>query len=232
MKTRILPFILLSFLFANNSTKAQYVSLPDTNFRNVLMGLYPTCFNAAKQMDTTCGDFVNVSSLKCRSKNISNIEGVKYFKNLTELACDSNNLTAIPQLPTIINIVSFSHNNIDSLSDSLFLLPNLYNIDVSYNNIKKLPQVTIPSYNVNLNCSHNQISEIPPILSSSYIMSFDCSYNNISGDITLPINASSIYCSHNNIKSINDGLSSTTFLDKFLIKILHQLIVPILIYLV
>jgi hypothetical protein len=61
MRKILLSFIILLFATAG---KAQYVNIPDSNFRNFLMAKYPACFNASKQMDTTCNAIVTVDSLK------------------------------------------------------------------------------------------------------------------------------------------------------------------------
>ncbi len=63
-----LIFTCLLFLFIANITKAQFVEIPDSNFRNVLKTIYPTCFNASNMMDTTCSAIVNEIQLYIYSK--------------------------------------------------------------------------------------------------------------------------------------------------------------------
>ncbi len=53
MKKFTLFFVLLCAIAAQN-VQAQYVTIPDVNFRNALKVQYPTCFNANNQLDTVC----------------------------------------------------------------------------------------------------------------------------------------------------------------------------------
>ena len=63
------------------------------------MQLYPSCFNANEEMDTTCISIVNEDSLNVFLLNISNLDGIQYFDNLEYLFCDKNQLTSLPNLP-------------------------------------------------------------------------------------------------------------------------------------
>ncbi|MEI6184246.1 MAG: T9SS type A sorting domain-containing protein [Bacteroidota bacterium] len=69
--------------------KAQYVSIPDANFRAFLKGTFPAAFNVGGQMDTTNTQIVLTDSL-ITYYNISggsridtiHFQGLQYFKNL------------------------------------------------------------------------------------------------------------------------------------------------------
>ena len=56
-------FLFLIFLQVK-ITKAQFVNIPNEDFREFLKLRYPTCFNAADMMDTTCTQvIINEDSL-------------------------------------------------------------------------------------------------------------------------------------------------------------------------
>ncbi|MEO6669516.1 MAG: hypothetical protein ABIN36_08570 [Ferruginibacter sp.] len=81
MKYFLLYFFLVFIL--NASSKAQYVTIPDANLRSQLQTKYPSCFNAAQMMDTSCAAIVNATNLYISVEPIiMNWEGYQYFKNL------------------------------------------------------------------------------------------------------------------------------------------------------
>ena len=102
MSKRLLLLLTFGFLFCG-AAKAQYVTISDSTFRNMLISKYPTCFNAALQMDTTCNAVTNEVSLTIEppySYYLQNIDAIKYFKNLRVFEYRfSVSLTALPLLP-------------------------------------------------------------------------------------------------------------------------------------
>lgn len=90
-------------LYAINQAQAQFVELPDTNFRNELRNLYPECFNTSGFLDTSCASVANAKVLKINvpfSDYITNVSGLAYFKSLEDLDLTGNNtLTTIPVFP-------------------------------------------------------------------------------------------------------------------------------------
>lgn len=88
---KIIPLIIACLFFAQ--AKAQYVNIPDTNFRKFLIAYYPACFNGTGQMDTTCVSIVNAKGISLSFygtgiDNISSINGLQYFKGLKRLDID------------------------------------------------------------------------------------------------------------------------------------------------
>ncbi|HNY54145.1 MAG TPA: T9SS type A sorting domain-containing protein [Chitinophagales bacterium] len=131
-----------------------FVTIPDTNFRNALRVLYPSCFNASGMLDTTCTAFMNpnAANLNVNNKNISSLEGIRYFKYLRSLSCDSNQISSINHLP-----------------------PILYSLNCSYNRLTSLP--VLPSFFAVLICNHNQLTSLPVLPGTIYRLDF--SYNQI-----------------------------------------------------
>ena len=214
---KIIFFIFLLLTIAK--TEAQYVNIPDSNFRNFLMLKYPSCFNSAKQLDTTCSDNSSEHQLNCSNKNIKDITGIKYFTALYSIICDSNQLTSLPVFPPYVRQFNFSHNDLGYLPDSV--LSNTYtldSVDFSYNHLTRIPKDKYEGWST-LNFSHNLIDSIDFTdytgnNSGNFPIGYlDCSYNLLSGDLTGFPNACRINCSHNNISSIFQGSSQEYYLD-------------------
>lgn len=192
MKKLIYTFVFV-FCFAFVS-KAQYVNIPDSNFGKFLIQQYPTCLykdvNNLYWMDTTCGAVVNESTLDCRNKNISSIEGAKYFKNLIYLHAENNNIDSLPRLPQSLTTVFIQKNKIAKLDLETL---NLGYLDASYNNITSVNNLNVSTHlylnnNKNLQCL-------------SWIS------NNI---YTLYIDSTLIHCLPNKLPKLNKALPAYT----------------------
>src|SRR5436190_11087379 len=88
------------FLLFSFSGKAQYVTIPDANFRNFLLQNYPASFNGSQMMDTTSLAIVNETSLTLFGVyDVTNWDGFQYFKNQQVADFSTTNSTYIPALP-------------------------------------------------------------------------------------------------------------------------------------
>ena len=156
MRKIILPLIILLFATA---TQAQYVTIPDTLFRNFLMLKYPACFNASKQMDTTCSSILNEKSLSINN-NVKDISGIVYFKGLQHLSCAYNtNITGLPKLPD-----SLTHLNMQSCYAlaTINSFPKLFSyINVSGVALLSLP--TLPNSLDTLFCAGHKFTSLPAL---------------------------------------------------------------------
>jgi uncharacterized repeat protein (TIGR01451 family) len=138
MKKILIPFIVL--LFTASFCKAQYVNIPDSNFRSFLIVKYPSCFNSAKMMDTTCSGIVHAVELSCQGRKICNLEGVQYFKSIVRLICDHNDLASLPPLPKTLTRLWCHNNNLTELPE----LPNTLKMLIcSHNNLHTLPNLPL-----------------------------------------------------------------------------------------
>ena len=100
-----------------------------------------------------------VTSLNIKEKNLTDISGIEYFTNLTNLDCSYNQLTELP-VGNLTNLKS-----LDCSDNQLTALPveNLTNLTLLYcsNNqltalpVEKLTQLT------NLRCNNNQLTAMP-----------------------------------------------------------------------
>ncbi|MCC6582862.1 MAG: leucine-rich repeat domain-containing protein [Chitinophagales bacterium] len=156
--------LLLTLFIGLQTANAQYVSIPDSNFRLALKAKFPACFNANDKMDTTCNGILNAVSLNVNNKSISSIQGIQYFKKLFVLNCDSNNITTIPHINDTLYGLFCSHNRITSIST---LPRNLKDLDCSNNQLTALP--AIDKVSNSLDCSNNpSLSCLPTLFPSVF----------------------------------------------------------------
>ena len=189
-----------------------YVEIPDSNFRNALKELFPGSFNSSNFLDTSKSIIINRKYLIIYDKNISNLDGLQYFKNLisldcsfnnlsslpplplklTELKCQFNKLTFLPELPSTLTRLECNNNNISNLDKLPEPLKVLY---CGFNPIKTLQ--VLPLELTNLACQENQLT-ILPILPNQLI-ELNCKKNNISNLPSLPNSLSNLNCSYNQL---------------------------------
>lgn len=128
---RILP-LLIFFLTSAYCGYAQYVNIPDDNFKLFLQTNYPGCMNSSGQLDTTCSTLLTVDSLGFGGERgiycdyYHDMEGIQYFKNLKKFTLHNTCLLNCPLPPSVEYITA-------SWQSSGFMLPaNLKYLDVSY----------------------------------------------------------------------------------------------------
>ena len=202
---RKIATLLICFIVFTNA-KAQYVNIPDINFRNFLIAKYPTCFNASGQMDTTCAGILNEDTLHCQNLGIANLDGLQYFKSLIELICEDNKLTNLPILPTTLLFVNCRYN---LLTD----LPNLPNF-LEYLNCRNNPLDSLPSLPNSLSyldCTNNWLSILPTLPNSLRFLS--CSGIGLANLPNLPDSLTSLKCALNQIISLPSLPNSLSYLD-------------------
>lgn len=110
---------LIAFICFYANAKAQYVNIPDSNFRYFLLGKYYTCFNANMQLDTTCSKILSDTILYLSNKKIKKLKGIEYFKSLKELNCSYNEIDTIFNLSNTIRRLYMTDNKLDSLPNFL-----------------------------------------------------------------------------------------------------------------
>jgi uncharacterized repeat protein (TIGR01451 family) len=221
MKKLILLFLVLILKFA--PAKAQWVTIPDSNFVTKLQQLFPSCMNG-NQMDTTCAGIVNATSLYVSGNNISNLTGVQYFDNLHTLGCSSNQLSNLPNLPNGLSELYCMNNQLTSLPilpfglDTLWCNSNpLVSISALPNSLKYLQCIgnqlsnlpVLPDSLIVLNCSQNQLNSLPNLPNSLQLL--DCSFNQLTSLPELPASLITLGCDGNPLISmppLPDGLKT------------------------
>jgi hypothetical protein len=111
--------------------------------------------------------------------------------NLTDIICDNNLFTHLPNLPNSLTWLNCNFNQIEELPN----LPNiLVNLDCNNNKLKRLP--TLQNTNLEmLNCSRNLLTEIPELPNS--IVRLDCGNNQLTTLPELPNSLNNLFCRGN-----------------------------------
>src|SRR6185436_1486126 len=210
--------LFISLIFMNMpATKAQFVNIPDTNFRNWLnMHGFASCMNG-NMMDTTCSAVVNATVVSCDNSNIYNLEGIQYFDHLQTLGCganhlssllfnfpntlwaiqcDLNQITQIGNLPASLTGINCDYNQLSSLPS---LPPSLEFLSCQNNQIAWLP--SLPTTLARLYCNGNQLSNFTFVLPSSLYL-FDCSNNQLTSLPNLPAGLGELHCDFNQLTSL------------------------------
>src|SRR5438105_3790686 len=139
----IKKFIFLFILIVGivKHADAQYVNIPDASFRTWLIGNgYAGCMSGSS-LDTTCIEVTSATGVYCGNANISDLTGIQYFDSLDTLDCNSNQLTFLPNLPSLLR-----------------------ELDCNYNLLTSLPP--LPSTLGVINCYNNQLTSLPALPSS------------------------------------------------------------------
>lgn len=217
MKYIYYKFCLWFFCVALFTSKmqAQFVTIPDNEFVYALhyIGL-TSCLNG-NQLDTTCPGVINYTGFSVTGFNISSLEGIQYFDNLTELMCSGNNLTAFPPLPKALRVLYCDGNPLVTLPDLPVSLRVLICDNTNLTELPTLPdslytlicfrcQLTtlppLPDSLVGLDCALNQLTSLPALPASLNYL--DCQFNNLTGLPVLPSSLRFLYSSNNDLTSL------------------------------
>jgi Secretion system C-terminal sorting domain len=217
MKTIFKKILLLALFVAGSifTAQAQYVTIPDANFRAFLQGQYPACFNAQGKMDTTCMAVRTATNMVCNYQNIANLEGIQYFDGLQSLMCDYNQLTTLPALPVTLRGLYCSNNQLTTLpalpttledlncgDNQLTILPvlppALKDLLCHNNQLTSLP--VLPPGLKTLACHYNQLTTLPTL--SATLHDLLCSYNQLTSLPALPPSLQNFLCSYNQLTSL------------------------------
>jgi len=210
---KILVSIIFTIAFASFS-KAQFVTIPDSNFAVLLQGFVGSCI-IGNQLDTTCQAVLNRSTLVFGNSKITNLTGIQYFKNLEILICPDtlvdfipalppnlitlncvyNHLTSFPPLPQTLTILNCEHNWLDSLPTLPASLTTLYCFN---NHLRYLP--ALPQSLTSIDCSNNLLTNIPTL--PTELKYLDCSLNQITNLPSLPDSLIYLVCSNNQLNTI------------------------------
>ena len=137
MKTKLLTLIVLLSIF---KAEAQFVTIPDPAFVHWLdtMG-FSGCLNG-NQMDTTCADIVNATSLYA-SEPITDFTGLQYFDNVAHITFQNMSdliiLNEVP--PSLESLAILTAPNLTTIAALPQSLVALYANATSLNSLPALP---------------------------------------------------------------------------------------------
>lgn len=221
---------LTALTFVVKCLTAQYVTIPDANFRNFLKNTYPYYYamNAFDQLDTTNTYIVNSSYLNLTNWNgqgygVADITGIRYFKNLTNFNCSNNPIQALDNLPNTITTLVAENIALTGNGKSVTLPQNV--VSVLLTNSGFTGFTNSPNTIISLSVKNNGLS-ILPILSSN-LEFLDCSNNNLANLPLLPNSLKVLMCSQNILTSLacfsSNTIITTIFCDSNSITTLSSL---------
>ncbi|OFY96664.1 MAG: hypothetical protein A3K10_02825 [Bacteroidetes bacterium RIFCSPLOWO2_12_FULL_31_6] len=194
--------LFLLFLTTTLSTTilAQNVYIPDTNFKNYLLGNIAINGN----LDTAIQVFeANAFSglLNISNKNIADLTGIEAFINMTGLFCNSNQITAIdmsnsPNLTTL----GCGDNQLSSLNISNNIALNLLSTN---NNLLTSIDVTNNTNLTSLYLQDNQLSSLD-LINNTALLTLSVSQNNITTiDLSNNVSLKNLYVENTAISTID-----------------------------
>ena len=177
--------------------------IEDPNFLAYLQENYPqTIVNDSLDIDATGGiTFMYISELE-----LTDIDGIKFFTDLSFLICNSNQLTSLPELPQGLISIECMQNQLTSLPELPQSLNHLYCVENQITNLPELPQSLLGLY-----CSSNELTSLPELPEG--LKMIDCTQNLITNLPELPEDFTQLYCSENQLSSLPEIPQSLEELD-------------------
>jgi hypothetical protein len=226
MKTKFLHITILILLTAVKPLFSQTVVIPDDNFRNLLLEIYPFVMSPEQELIIANADTMT-GELYCGDRSISDLEGIQYFRNISILKCFNNNLTNIPDLsglsrltvlscfkneltalPWIGKLTSLRELNLAdnkfSIVPDLSKLNNLKILALYRNNLKEIPDMSGFTQLEEFYCFENQITKIGKLPASLKILQFGNNLMTEFPDISLAKGLTQIAGYSNNLRSVPD----------------------------
>ena len=205
-------FLVLGLLFISG-VQAQIVNIPDANFKAKLLASSSTVsiaynfqgkrfkIDANNDREIQLTEALNVGELYINDSNISSLEGLSSFTNLTNLNFSKNNITLFDITPLVkLTYLNCSETQLNSLDVKPLI--NLTTLDCSQNSLKSIDVKSLVNL-TSLNCSKNQLTslDINNLVNLGILV---CSFNQLTSlDISSLINLRAIYCDNNQLTSLD-----------------------------
>ncbi len=223
----IVVTVLLLLLNSRLSMAATGYVISDPNFRAYLIANRPAVMYPDQSLNITAANAAT-GQFKCYGQNVSNLDGIQYFTNIstlevkynpnlhtipnidgltniTTLGLDSNDLTSLPNLSTFVNleVLSFHHNRVAVLP-SLDNLTQLRILFVQSNQLTALPSLTNLVNLDKLFISDNPITVIPSLSGLVKLKYFSSHRNPISAVPSMNncVLLEYLICSENNVTTV------------------------------
>ncbi|WP_052823425.1 T9SS type A sorting domain-containing protein [Neotamlana sedimentorum] len=170
---------------------SQTVDIPDPNFEQALidLGFDTNGLNG----NILVANALGTSLLNLNNKNISSLQGIEAFENLTSLNCNGNNLSSI-DLSSNLNLVALQ------CTDNQITVLNLQNNT-------SLEQ---------LHCSNNLLTNLD-VSANTALTTISCPFNSITSlDFSNNLDLEYLVAVHNDLTTINvtnNSLLNTLYLD-------------------
>ena len=215
MKLKILLLLLLISLLGN----AQIVSIPNANFKAMLISanynnqiaknLLGNYFKIDSNNDgeIQVSEALQVSYIYLEPYNIASIEGINSFTNLVTFNCTSNGIGFLT-LNGLVNLESLTANYCNLTGFSITNCPNLEAINFNYNFLTNADFSSFTQLQ-SIGCNNNNLTSIN-VSGLTNMTSLACTYNQLTAiDVQGLTNLNALHCNNNQITSLNlDGLQN------------------------
>lgn len=140
---------------------AQTVTIPDTSFARCLKTSYPSIFTADGRMNTTAAATIT-GTLTCHTGNVQNAEGLQYFKNISVVHLDHNELERLPNIGALtkLQFLDVIYNELDSIP-GLDKLVALETLNCWKNELTYLPNLSKLTNLVECGAHNNRLTQLP-----------------------------------------------------------------------
>jgi uncharacterized repeat protein (TIGR01451 family) len=168
---KILPLLMAFFSIAIQS---QVIDIPDANFKTALLDIGVDTNNDG---EIEVSEAITITELDFNYKDITSLEGISFFKNLTKLIIGYNDIENL-DLTELVNLEYLDTDSNHELKE--LKLPessNLKTLDCSYNNLPHLDLTNLTNLEI-LDCSANELLELD-LTNNSKIINLNCNFNNL-----------------------------------------------------
>ncbi|GAL84845.1 LRR-like protein [Sporocytophaga myxococcoides] len=225
--------IVLTLILLENKAYSQTFTLPDTNFRNVLLSRYPSVMLGNKLNIPAANNFL--FDLILTNANISDLTGIENFRSVFKIDASNNKIKTVPNLSAIANL-EYIYLNYNQITNANFVIgnTNLLQIQLYYNQLTSFPELPNATKLQKLFLSGNQLSwisglqyltsleniqfgvnrfdSLPDFSKNTKLIEFHCDRNrlkNLNGIEKLP-GLKIIYCWGNQLKNLSELNNNTT----------------------
>ena len=134
----------------------------------------------AEKLGPVAGDVTNTYRLTFGSHEIKDLTGMQYFKNLTELELDNNQIEEIKPLAALtkLTFLGLGQNKISDITP-LAQMNNLKDLQLNDNQIKDITSLQNLTELTDLSLARNQISSATPLAGLTKLTNLDMSTNQI-----------------------------------------------------
>ena len=214
--------MLFFILCVGTRMQAQFIDIPDANFRAKLKELYPACFGGKGeiQLNSKCPAVTSTISLDVKNFNIEDFSGVEVFISLQTLDCSVNQLTSLPNLPESLRELRCTSNKLARLPN---LPKNLQTLLCQSNELTKLPNLPVDL--ICLACSSNKLTSLPDLPATLEILA--CGDNELKNLPTLSKSLLRLDCEDNQLASLPNLPASLIYLDCYSNKITILFTLPL-----
>ena len=173
-------------------------------FIEVLKDKYPDLLSEDGNLDKDRA--AEIKHLDLSFSELTDINLISHFTNLTEFNCSHNLLKSLPDdLPVGLTIFNCSDNQLSTLPVSLPI--QLKDFNCSDNELEHLPNLQSLQSLTHFHCSDNKLDELNTLPNG--LVKLHCSTNNLTILPVLPEGLTDLHCSYNQLTSLPEQLPQT-----------------------